>query len=92
LKLLLEEAGFQNVVVRARGDELTVACYKAQALLLPFLMPQQAGPLKAAGLRLLASPTLPVFVALTALANLSLRGPGGDDCLGYTVTADRPVE
>jgi SAM-dependent methyltransferase len=92
LKLLLAEAGFQNVVVRARGDELTVACYKVQALLLPFLMPQQAGPLKATGLRLLASPTLPVFVALTALANLSLRGPGGDDCLGYTVTADRPAE
>jgi SAM-dependent methyltransferase len=92
LKLLLEEAGFQNIVVRARGDELTVACYKLQALLLPFLMPQQTGAVKTFGLRLVASPTVPLFVALAAVANLSLRGKGGDDCLGYTVTADRAVE
>ena len=92
LKLLLEETGFQNVVVRARGDELTVACYKVQALLLPFLMPQQVGVAKALGLRLIASPTIPLFVTLAAVANLSLRGKGGDDCLGYTVTADRGVE
>jgi SAM-dependent methyltransferase len=91
LKMLLEEAGFQHVVVRARGDELTVACYKVLALMLPLLMPQQAKPAKALGLRLLGTPTIPLFVAVAAVANLSLRGNGGDDCLGYTVTADRPA-
>ncbi len=90
LKHLLEEAGFRKVVVLARGNELTVACYKAMALLLPLLMPQQAGPAKAWSLRLLASPTIPLFVALAVAANLSLRCKGGDDCLGYTVTAERP--
>ncbi len=92
LKHLLEDAGFQQVWVRARGDELTVACYKALALLLPFLMPQGASPVKSLALRVLASPTIPLFVVLAAVANLSLRRAGGDDCLGYTVTAVRPAE
>ena len=87
LKLLLEKAGFTDVVIRARGNEVTVACYKAMALLLPFLFPQGQGEAKTWGLRLLAVPTVPFFVAWAAIANLSLRGAGGDDCLGYTVTA-----
>jgi len=77
--------------VHARGDALTVACYKVQALFLPFLMPQQASAAKALSLRLLASPSIPFFVALAVVGNLSLRGKGGDDCLGYTVTAERPL-
>ena len=90
LKHLLEGARFRDVVVHARGNEVTVACYKVMALMLPLLMPQQKAPAKAWALRLLASPTVPLFVALAAVANLSLRGRGGDDCLGYTVTATRP--
>ena len=90
LKHLLEEAGFRDVVVHARGNEVTVACYKLMALLLPLFMPQGAPPAKAWGLRLAAIPTLPLLVALAGIANLSLRGRGGDDCLGYTVTASRP--
>jgi SAM-dependent methyltransferase len=90
LKHLLEEAGFRDLVVNARGNAVTVACYKVMALLLPFLMPQQVTPAKAWALRLVASPTVPLFVAIAAVANLSLRGGGGDDCLGYTVTAVRP--
>ena len=92
LKHLLETAGFRKVVVHARGDALTVACYKVQALFLPFLMPQQVGVGKALALRLLATPGIPFFVALAVIGNLSLRGKGGDDCLGYTVTAERPLE
>lgn len=91
LKHLLEAAGFRKVVVHARGGALTVACYKVQALFLPFLMPQQASAGKAMALRLLASPSIPFFVALAVVGNLSLRGKGGDDCLGYTVTAERPL-
>jgi len=90
LKHLLESAGFSNVIVLARGDALTVACYKVQALLLPLLMPQRASATKAFCLRFLASPTIPLFVALAVIGNWSLQGEGGDDCLGYTVTATRP--
>jgi len=91
LKHLLETAGFGDVIVRARGDALTVACYKVQALLLPFLMPQRASSAKALCLRFLASPSIPLFVALAVIGNWSLHGEGGDDCLGYTVTAMRPM-
>jgi SAM-dependent methyltransferase len=90
LKHLLEGTGFRDVVVWARGNEITVACYKVMALLLPLLMPQGAAPAKSLALRLCGLPTVPLFVGLAVIANLSLRGRGGDDCLGYTVTATRP--
>ena len=89
LKHLLEEAGFADIVVRARGNALTVACYKAMALFLPLLFPQGANRLLALMLRLVALPFTPLFMALACTANLSIRGPGGDDCLGYTVKARR---
>ena len=90
LNQLLRQAGFADVVVRARGNALTVACYKAMALLLPLLSPQGASGIRAWALRVAALPFAPAFVALACAANVSLRGPGGDDCLGYTVTARRP--
>jgi hypothetical protein len=31
----------------------------------------------------------PVFLLLAAIANVSVQGRGGDDCLGYTVLARR---
>jgi hypothetical protein len=40
LRMLLERNGFSDVVVLARGNELTVACAKVMALILPFLLPQ----------------------------------------------------
>ena len=40
LRLLLERAGFEQVVVHGRGNEQTVACYKLLALLLPAVLPQ----------------------------------------------------
>jgi SAM-dependent methyltransferase len=91
LTYLLEQAGFADVMVVARGNETTVACYKVMALFLPHLLPQGLPPAKAWLHRLAALPTVPFFVALAVAANLSLRGPGGDDCLGYTVTARKPA-
>lgn len=91
LNHLLEQAGFEEIVVRARGNALTVACYKAMALFLPFLFPQGGGPIKGWALRLAGLPFTPAFVALACTANLSLRAGGGDDCLGYTVTARRAL-
>ncbi len=89
LSHLLTATGFQSVRVYARGNALTVACYKVMTLLLVLLMPQVAS--RAAGLllRLVGLVFLPLFLLLALVANLSLLGSGGDDCLGYTVFAVR---
>lgn len=87
LRILLERAGFAHVVVHARGNERTVAWYKLLALLLPTALPQDAsGSVRITPRSLLIAP---LAVALAALANISLRGAPGDDCLGYTVLAVR---
>ncbi|MFO0959486.1 MAG: methyltransferase domain-containing protein [Isosphaeraceae bacterium] len=90
LRQMLEDAGFANVEIYARGNAVTVACYKVIALILPLLMPSTGGPAarwlaRTAGL--LCSPALPL---LAVIAQLSLRSAGGADCLGYTVVAARP--
>jgi SAM-dependent methyltransferase len=87
LEYLLKGTGFAEISVYARGNELTVACYKANALILGLLMPQGKGFFTTFGLRLLSLPLLPLFFLLTFTGSLSLRGRGGDDCLGYTVVA-----
>jgi SAM-dependent methyltransferase len=87
LRIVLERAGFSEVVVHARGNERTVACYKLLALLLAAALPQEkAGSVRLTPRALLAAP---LAVALAAIANSSLRGAPGDDCLGYTVNALR---
>jgi SAM-dependent methyltransferase len=86
---LLGEAGFRGAAVYARGNALTVACYKVMALPLRLLLPQGRGALAALALRLLGLPLLPALLALAALAHLSLRSGGGDDCLGYTAVASK---
>lgn len=92
LRHLLEQSGFTNVRVYARGNAVTVACYKAMALGLPLLFgPRSKG---AAGLarRLVGVATLPASAVLSVVANASLLGEGGEDCLGYTVIADRAAD
>jgi SAM-dependent methyltransferase len=89
LNQLLTAAGFHNVGVYSRGNACTVACYKLMTLLLMLLMPQIASRISSLLLRLAGLIFLPLFVLLAAVANLSLRGRGGDDCLGYTVFAVR---
>ena len=87
LRRLLEQAGFSAVVVHGRGNELTVACYKVQALLLPLLMRENAfGQTRPRPLGLVAA--VPIAV-LAAVGRMSLRAAAGDDCLGFTVTAVR---
>jgi SAM-dependent methyltransferase len=88
LKNLLTEAGFHNVEVYARGNEITVACYKMMALVLPLLLPQRKHWVTTLVFRLIGILIFPVFFILAACGNLSLRGRGGDDCLGYTAVAE----
>jgi SAM-dependent methyltransferase len=88
LSLLLEEAGFGQVVVQGRGNEQTVAYYKLLALLLPLVLPQrEPGAMRIRPLGLLI---VPLVVLLATLGNLSLRGRTGDDCLGFTVYSVKP--
>jgi SAM-dependent methyltransferase len=87
LRNLLEAAGFGDVVVHARGDEVTVACYKLIALALPALLPPGGGIGPG---RIAAILSLPLLATLALVAHASLRGDGGVDCLGWTATATAP--
>jgi SAM-dependent methyltransferase len=89
LKRLFEGAGFHDVHVWARGNALTVACYKVMALFLPLLFPQTDRAVAAWARRLSVAPLTPLFVLLAVVANVSLRFDGGDDCLGYSILAER---
>ena len=88
LRHLLEAAGFGDVAVYARGNAFTVACYKAVALVLPHLFPQRGGA-KARAAQVLAVLAVPFVVCGAVAGRMSLLGTGGEDCLGYTVTAVR---
>lgn len=88
LDMLLTAAGFREVDVRARGNPLTVACYKVMALLLMPLFGAGIGRHRVAR-RILGCLLLPLLGVVACLANLSLWSDWGDDCLGYTVTATR---
>jgi SAM-dependent methyltransferase len=90
LKQLLDQAGFRNVRVWARGNAMTVACYKAMALFLPLFFSQEQSRVNQWLRRMIGAPGTPLFVLLATVANVSLRLEGGEDCLGYTVLADRP--
>jgi SAM-dependent methyltransferase len=90
LRILLTEAGFDRIRVTARGNPVTVACYKAMALLLILLFDAQGGPLRRIIRRILGVTLLPVLGLLGLVGTLSLRSDWGDDCLGYTVSARRP--
>jgi len=90
LDRLFRAAGFRDPAVFARGNALTVACYKVMALFLPWLFPGRGGPLGKALARSCGVLSLPALFALAAVANVSLRGRGGNDCLGYTAVAVKP--
>lgn len=87
LKTLLDQAGFAEIRIYARGNACSVACYKVMALILPLLAAQGAGLLRGVLMRLLGLLLTPLLLALAVVANLSLHGEGGADCLGYTALA-----
>jgi SAM-dependent methyltransferase len=89
LARILQASGFEDVAVYARGNAVTVACYKVMALILPLLLMPGGSLIGMVLRRLLGLVLSPVVVVLAVLANLSLRGNGGDDCLGYTAITRR---
>jgi len=92
LERLLARAGFAGIRVYARGNAVTVACYKGMALILRLVLPQGSSHPAGLLLRVLSLPLLPVLFAMAAVANISLLGGGGDDCLGYTALAQKESE
>jgi SAM-dependent methyltransferase len=90
LEILLRQAGFDRIRVTARGNPLTVACYKGMALGLTLLLDADGNPLRRTARRSLGIALLPVLGLLATIGTLSLRSDWGEDCLGYTVTAHRP--
>ena len=93
LDWLLTQAGFRDVKVHARGNAVTVAAYKVMSVILTASLGRpasgtsfSAGRLVGRLLGIVAFPLVPLFAIV---GQLSLLGEGGDDCLGYTVIADR---
>jgi SAM-dependent methyltransferase len=91
LQSLLAAAGFSSIAVSARGNAVTVACYKVMALMLPLLFSQAKDLPKRLVARACGAMTLPILAMLAVIAHLSLKGDGGNDCLGYTVVAHKPL-
>src|ERR1700761_1592402 len=89
LNYLLTETGFCRARVYARGNALTVACYKLMTLMLLLLMPQTLSRGYRTILQICGVLISPLFVLVASIANLSMGGAGGDDCLGFTVLATR---
>ena len=79
LKMITEQAGFGNVRVTARGNDVVVASHKALGVC------YRVGSRNTALLVLLA----PIIVVLLAVSHWALwmETGSGDDCLGYTVFA-----
>jgi SAM-dependent methyltransferase len=90
LQNLLTNAGFTNVKVFARGNQFTVACYKVMAVCFALLSPVSSSALVRLTSMILGILSLPMLAVTSILANLSLAIDGFVDCLGYTVTANRP--
>lgn len=84
LSQVMANAGLNAPIVYARGNEITVACYKVMALMLMLLL----GKWPARTIHVAACLTgvllLPLLFCLTIVGQISLRSRGGNDCLGYT--------
>jgi SAM-dependent methyltransferase len=88
---ILSESGFAETEVYRRGNGLTVACYKVTALMLPLFMPRAEGRFRRMALRVVGIVLSPLLTTSIITARASLLRDSGDDCLGYTVLARRPV-
>ena len=88
---LLGQARFVDVRVYARGNQLTVACYKVMACILPLALSQRKNPAWRFGERLLGLLLSPLLLGCALIAYISLlSGGSAEDCLGFTVFATKP--
>ncbi len=82
LENIMTEAGFNDIGIKPRGTDITIACYKIVSVFYRWAYGGLLGKLAF----VLFSPSI---VLLLLIAHASVRfGLGStDDCLGYTVTA-----
>lgn len=92
LQKLLTHAGFGEIHVYARGNSVTVAVYKLLGLILAASAGRGREGADFGIGRALGIISLPLLPLLAIPGQLSLFGEGGDDCLGYTIVARRPLE
>lgn len=90
IKSVMANAGFGDVVVYARGNETTVACYKVMQLILMLIMGECRSNLVRWLRRGLGVLLAPILFVLALIGQASLRSRGGNDCLGYTVIVSQP--
>jgi SAM-dependent methyltransferase len=91
LENVLRKAGFTNIGVYGRGNQLTVACYKSMGLIFSLLAPQPSHVAIEWLCRLVGVLGVPPMVGLAVLANATRGWPGSVDFLGFTVTAEKPA-
>jgi SAM-dependent methyltransferase len=89
LDKLLKKSGFTNVQVYARGNPLTVACYKTMAFIFILVFPAGSNFIFNLLSRFLGFLSLPFLFATALVANFTLWKDGRVDCLGFTVLAER---
>ncbi len=91
LDRLLQKAGFTRTQVFARGNQMTVACYKIMAFLFALLLPVHPSIFVRGVSRFLGFLSLPLLFVTALAANLTRGIDGSVDCLGYTVLSERPA-
>ena len=77
LEKVLREAQFEAIEVYARGNAVTVACYKVMALILPLLFSTSNSTAVNWLARLAGVALSPILLTLAVTANISIRGAGG---------------
>jgi SAM-dependent methyltransferase len=91
LAALFAAAGFTNVGVYGRGNQLTVACYKGMGVVFSLLAPRPAHPALGWLSRGVGALGIPMTLLLALVANVSTRWPGSVDFLGFTIVAEKPA-
>jgi len=89
LNQILQNAGFEDIHIHARGNPLSVACYKLMALPLMLLFNADNSLFQKMIKQAFGLALSPMLLLAATVAKLTLSLDFGDDCLGYTVSAIR---
>jgi SAM-dependent methyltransferase len=89
LNSLLKKARFTSIQVFARGNQLTVVCYKIMSFILSLIFPMHSNIFFEWVCRLVGIISTPILLLSAILANLTLNKSGSVDCLGFTASAEK---
>lgn len=80
---------YRNIHIYARGNELTVACYKILGILIPLLFIKKS-LLRTIMFRCLGVVCFPIILLVSIIGNISIAKTNmAADCLGFTIVAER---